>query len=390
MTAHARLSPSAAEAWMTCAGYPNAVASLENRSSIYAAEGTAAHSLREKCLILGIDPHDCMGETIIADGHTFTVDKVMAGFLQPGIDRVREFAGRMTVEHRVDLSRWMPGQFGTLDCGIVGDDLIVINDLKYGQGVPVSPVENKQLRIYALGFWDNIARHHSKSTRFKIIIDQPRAAGGGGEWDTTLDELLAFGEEMRAAAWATLDPNAPRKASEKGCFWCAAKRNCAEFERFNLDIIGMKFEDLDAPCPPAFGSQLTPERKSYIARHKSMFVKFVEQIHAETLVNALSGHPTPGLKAVAGRKGAREWTDEEMAEAFLLARLSREDSFTFKLISPTQAEKIMGTRDWKDAAALITQAEPKPILVPEDDERPALQTTADKFDDLSSDETDLL
>ena len=106
----------------------------------------------------------------------------MADALQPGIDQILEYSGKMFVEERLDLGRWMPGQFGTLDCGIAGEELIVISDLKYGSGVPVQAVKNTQQMIYALGFWDQFARHITDAKQFLIIIDQPRNAGGGGEW----------------------------------------------------------------------------------------------------------------------------------------------------------------------------------------------------------------
>src|SRR5690606_17563391 len=128
-------------------------------------------------------------------GEIYTVDKQWVRWLQPGIDRMREFGGVFHSEHKVDLSHWLgPDQFGTLDRGIYRDDLIIISDLKFGAGVPVHPEENEQLMLYALGFWYNVARHHTKTRDVLINIDQPRADGGGGDWYTTVDHLLEFGE----------------------------------------------------------------------------------------------------------------------------------------------------------------------------------------------------
>lgn len=48
--AHAKLSPSSAERWMSCPGSVALNEGKEDRGSSYAAEGTAAHELAEKIL----------------------------------------------------------------------------------------------------------------------------------------------------------------------------------------------------------------------------------------------------------------------------------------------------------------------------------------------------
>ena len=147
----------------------------ERESSEYAAEGTVAHHVREMCLRFGLEPEDFIGQQIGADGYSFTVTEDMADHLRPGIEFVRERKGKVYNEYQVRFDRWLPGQFGTLDVGITAPDEIIINDLKYGAGKPVSAKENEQLMIYALGFWDNVARHETDATDFLLVVDQPRA-----------------------------------------------------------------------------------------------------------------------------------------------------------------------------------------------------------------------
>jgi hypothetical protein len=58
------------------------------------------------------------------------------------------------------VSPWtIPHQHGTLDRAILipEQNRLIINDLKWGRGIPVSPVRNKQMVLYALGFWDSCA-----------------------------------------------------------------------------------------------------------------------------------------------------------------------------------------------------------------------------------------
>jgi hypothetical protein len=358
------------------------------------------------------------------EGHLFEWTQEDANFLQPGIDRVRQFEGRMVIEYRVNLDRWMPGDFGTLDVGIIGKDLIVINDLKYGRGVPVDAYRNWQLMIYALGFWDNVARHETDARDFLIIIDQPRANGRArkdvvefedldkeeddeeeddedtepamaGEFRITLDELLAFGETVKKAAARTLDPDAPRVPSEKACRWCAAARvegKCPEYESFNMKNLGLTFENLDEAeelgVPVKVPQTLTPARRTVLLRSWPMIQKWFKRMHAHALVEALTGDPklVPGLKAVKGRHGKRFWSDLDAAEAYLSARLSDEQLFTKKLTSPSGAEKVLGKGSLPNA--LVEQGKPKPILVPVEDKRPALRSAEIQFDDLDDNAND--
>lgn len=126
-------------------------------------------------------------------------------------------------------------------------------------------------------------------------------------------------------------------------------------------------------------------------------------VRAEIERRLLAGEPVGTLKLVAGKKGSRRWTSAEEAEATLKAmRLKHEQMFNYKVISPTQAEKLavlpkkalaagekpaLGERQWKKLQALITQSDGKPHVARADDERPALQVTPvrDTFDDMPDD-----
>lgn len=414
MSAHAKLGPSAAEAWMTCADYPNAVEGLHDPTSEFAAEGTAAHAISDDCLALGFSAFDMIGSRLTIkeeqpDGEvlswSFEWTEDDAENLQPGLDEIMAYEGEFFGEHRVDLSAvyGVEGQFGTLDRGVVGKDLIVIGDLKWGRGVPVSPVRNKQLMIYGLGFWYNIARHRTKATDFLFIIDQPRCAGGGGHWRCTLEEMLAFQDEVRAAAAATQAPNPKRVASEKGCFWCARRKQppsepgavsgCLTYDEYVIDAMGTKFDDLDLDAelgaPPNLPTydKLGADRLTYIVRHKSMIEKWLEILHAATIQRGLNGDEIPGLKVVDGRRGRKAWVDEKKADQWLAERLG-EKRFTFKLKSPTQALKTLRVDDKTKLvdSGLFKQGDPKPILVDEADDRPAKATVDEKFETVD-DET---
>lgn len=385
--AHAKLSPSGASIWMNCAGSIAAQEGLPDETSEFAAEGTNAHAISDICLTIGLEPYDFIGHRCTVEGFTFEWTEEDADYLAFGIDQMREMSkgGWFFGEQKVDLSEWLgPDQFGTLDRAIINRDLITICDLKYGRGIPVSPIENKQLMLYALGFWQTIARSLTDATDFLIIIDQPRCSGGGGEWRTTLDELLTFGEEARVAAEATRASDAPRTAGSH-CHWCkrrTAPGGCDAHNAFMLDLFGSKFEDLDDDVPPELPSSMTPERRSYVLSHRKLFDDWLDTLHAHALQDALHGRPCGGLKAVEGRKSPDKWKDPEAAGAALQPLLG-DERFTKKVKTPTQISKEIKLSDHPAVEDLIQRGTRKPVLVSERDARPAvLMNLEQQFDDL--------
>lgn len=396
MTAHARLSPSSASSWMVCADYPNAIEGLPDDESLFAFEGTVAHQFLEICLLLGNDPFDFVGWQTRHPTHDWVVtwEADDAENLQPIVDWIREQPGELYPEHRVNLSKWLgDNQFGTLDVGIVDTAMITILDLKYGRGVPVSPVENKQLRLYALGFIDRFAPHIT-DPKFpvRIMIEQPRNSDGGGTWTTTLGELQAFGETARAAAEATRLPNPPRTASLEGCYWCKRRQQepsehgavtgCKTYDEFHLKLLQTEFDDLDGDelVLPRVDS-LTTERQAFLYRHAASITKWVDQVKANIFDKAYSTGDAGGLKVVKGRAGKRKWVDEKSAEAAVKGLLG-EKSFTKKLITPTQSEKLVSKEDYLNKVnPHVVRTDPSLTLVPVEDDRPA-EILADEFDDF--------
>lgn len=380
--------------FMRCPGSVQAAQKVDvRRDNRAAAEGTVAHGIREKVLEFGFDLEDFLGKTLKADGFEFEITEEFIDYLRPGIEWVEERKGRRVLEYRVDLSRWMPGQFGTLDCGIIGKREIIIDDLKFGVGVPVDPVRHEPTMAYALAFWDNVARHETKATEFLIHIDQPRNAEGGGEWRVHLDELLAWGEELTAAFNLATSEDPPLVPGEKQCMFCPAKGSCAAYAKWSMEMIDLEFDDLDdEEVRLSDFDSFDPERRALIARHKGAIEKWLKAVHARVVADAKQKRPTPGLKLVAGRKGPRVWKDEAAAAEIILEHIDADEAFGEPpLLSPPQVEKLKGKKIpkevWADLQSLIDQSDGRPSLVDEGDDRPALDI-ADEFDDYDDDAWD--
>lgn len=394
---HSRLSPSSAHRWFRCPGAPNAEYGLSDKAGQHAAEGTAFHDIAALCLDFGLEPEDFEGTETVADGYTFIVDAEMIRHMRPGIDWVRERAAgnRLFVETRVELTPYLgPGEGGTADVGIIAvkQRRITVFDWKYGAGVPVSPVENEQLMLYGLGFWYTIAYPwfdgNPADITVELVIEQPRAPGGGGVWLTTMEALLAWGDEAALKAEGTHDPEAPRVAGEAQCKFCKARRSptgCDAYNTFTADLIGLSFDAMDDGAMPALPrpGDMTPERRAYIVLHSDMVEKWLSDLHAQVLTDALQGEPTPGLKVVAGRRPGRKYKAdaESKAAEILVTELGEADAYTHHLLSPTAAEKVLTPEAYARLSPLVDLGESKPVLAPENDKRPALKSYADKFSD---------
>ena len=391
LPAHSENSPSAIEGWSTCEDYINANRGLPDDQSWEAAEGTAAHWIRNECMTQGLDADGFIGHIQRVGRWDFEWTEDDAWLTQQGIDWLRSHAGTFYGEHRVDTTPWVGPdsqgrpQGGTLDGAFITDELIIVDDFKYGRGVPVYAERNKQLMLYALAFWHQTARHVTRTTRFLLNIDQPRHAGGGGRWETTLDELLAFGEWVKERAAATRAPNPPRKASVKGCMWCRRKNapgGCATLDAYVIEQFGMEFEDLDNP-PLTMSEGVTPERRRVLIEHRPMIEDWLERMAKNCLADALAGAPTGGLKAVAGTRQRDTWHDEKGAARTAAESVIGDRSFNLRLKTPNQMSKEVSpdSFDWLLIEPHIKRGLKPPVLVPEEDARPAI-TSGAEFEDL--------
>lgn len=393
--AHAKYSPSSSEGWTTCLDYINANEGLPDITSEVAAEGTFAHSVSDQCVQTGMDAGDFIGQRGTVEGFSFKWDEADADFLQPGLDRVRALPGKLYGEHRVDLSKWLgDGQFGTLDRGVIGSDGYALIDLKWGRGIPVSPVEHKQTMLYSLGFWWNIGRHVSDATTFTLDIDQPRHPGGGGSWVTTLEHLLNFGEWIKGRVALTKLPNPPRTASVDGCTWCRRKiapatepgavAGCKTHDAYMLDLCQQKFDDVD---DAALGGGLILPSKVDVARRNTIIQnaggiqRWLDHLYETALADAIQGFDTGILKAVDGRKSPDKWRNPAVAE-YGVVDLMGEDAFNPKLKTPTQVKKAIGLEAYRtEISRYVEVGTPKPTLVPVADARPAITNHMSKMEE---------
>ena len=383
--AHAVLAPSSAHIWTLCPGSIEASKGITKDAGQPAAEGTVFHSIVSQCLEFGFQPDDFLGEKQVVDGFEIEVDEDMVYYAQDGLDRLGDILpDEYHIETRVSLAPWLPDQFGTTDVAWVEGDTLTVWDWKYGR-TPVSPIKNRQLMLYALGVYEQVYRKDPAITKFRLIIEQPRHYAGGGEWICSYDDLMLFAISVAKIAKQALSPGAPRIAGETQCVYCPARLTCGEFAAFNLALMGMKFEDLDGEGPLTMPKDIDPARRSKIIASSKMIEKWLEDLHASALDDAVKGRECPGFKAVEGKAGRRKWLDPEGAadelRTIFKENLIDADVEITKPITPAAAIKVVGKKLEATITPLTERADPKPILVPQQDARPALTALVEKFDD---------
>ena len=132
------------------------------------------------------------------------------------------------LETQVRYEQYAPGGFGRADCLIWAPPTLYVVDYKNGAGVPVAPVENPQMMLYALGALDTYSAIYGKSIQeIALTIVQPNA-GGVKEWSIARTELERWGDTVvkpaAALAYAGEGQFAP---SEDRCRFCRAKERCS-------------------------------------------------------------------------------------------------------------------------------------------------------------------
>ena len=362
MSTHAKLSPSAAFRWMSCTAAPGLEATMPDKTSEFAEEGSRAHTLAE---VLARDACDLDFKPpgmLIWDEEMEDAAKIYANYIKETYLSAKKTCTDAVIEteQRLDLTRWIPEGFGTADCLIVADGTLHVIDFKYGKGVPVYAEENKQMMIYALGALDWASLLYDiKEVRMTII--QPRI-DNNSSWSLPADELEKWGTfELRPLAKIAFEGGGNFKPTEDNCRFCKAAGVC----KARADYFVNLFEDNDDT-----DSLSTEDAACLLTRAAGM--KAWLQALEETVKSAcLKGEELPGWKIVEGRTKRRYTDEEEIAKRLKAKKYKVSDIYEKKLLGISKMEKLVGKKKLAEICGdLIEKPAGSPTLVPESDERP--------------------
>lgn len=360
MTKHALLSASASHKWLHCTPSARLEEFIENTSSVFAAEGTAAHELSEYKLrkFLGIKTERPVSEFDSEELEQYT--DVYVNFATELIDQVRANCKDpvILIEQRLDYSYYVPEGFGTGDLLIVADENLDIVDLKYGKGVTVSAEDNPQMKLYAIGalnLFDSL--YDIKKVRMTIV--QPRLESIS-TYEMLTEDLLSWAEnELKPKADLAFKGEGDFLSGEH-CRFCRVRHNCrARAEEF-LDVAKYEFKKPDLLTDEEIADIL------FIADRLSTWANDVYSFASHLAIN--EGKQWPGFKLVQGRAN-RKYKDEK-AVIKVCEENGITDIYSKSLLGITAMEKLIGKKKFNEVLGeLIESPEGKPTLVISSDKR---------------------
>lgn len=381
---HAILSPSKSARFLTCTPSARLEEKLNERfgerGSIFAAEGTLAHSVAELKL---------RKENGEINDFRYKTEREALGEISTKIDRATDIYAdivieklmtarhtcpdaKLFIETRLDMGDWVPHCFGTGDAVIVGDEILEVIDYKNGSGVPVSAINNSQTRLYGLG----AIKEYGMLYGFKnvcVTIVQPNIDNISSE-SMTRQDLLDWGEAIKPNAQLAWEGKGEFQTGDH-CRFCAARAICAARAAEAMKIFQTGLSPVGV---------IPDEEIPRILPVLDTAESWIKDIRAYALSQALAGQEWPGYILTHGKRPNRQWTDEEaVKEQLIRAGIEKEQYLKTTLRSPGDIEKLLGKSSFKALmGALVSQGEGKLELQPEDCGRIPVQSADVAFADL--------
>lgn len=367
---HALLSPSSSKRWLNCPPSARLAESVENKSSVYADEGTLAHEIAQNALELWdrdlyypeIDelpvPDDLAKSPYFSEDMVRHVGSYVDFVVNEFHAMHKEETGDNVIgywEATFDLSKYIPESFGSSDATLLSPTILHVIDLKYGAGVKVSAQSNTQLMIYALGMLNTIPeaqRGDIKEVRMSIV--QPRL----DHYDTltmSANDLLVWGEKvLKPKAKVAWEGGGEQKIGDH-CQFCPLKAQC----RAQYDAIT---SDFDEECEPLLMTdEEIVEMIGKIDRYRSWINSFDQFVYQE----AMNGKKWTGYKLVEGRS-SRKITDPDKVRNELLDEYLEDEIMNISLKGITDLEKLLGKKVFAARFGKYLKSQPgAPKLVPE-------------------------
>lgn len=370
---HSILGASAADRWMNCTPSAQLTAGMEDETTTFAAEGTAAHALCEWKVRKALKMR--AGRRPISDYWTDEMEEFTDDYRDFIMDLVGQAKQQCKdpvtlIEQHLDFSCYVPDGFGTGDFLLVADKELNVVDFKYGRGVAVYADHNPQMMLYALGAL-NLFDCLYDIKQVTMTIFQPRLSSIS-TWTITAAELYQWAEEV-------LKPKAELAAKGEGefvsgswCRFCKARNTCRARAESFLELAKMEFQ------PPAL---LSDEEVAEVMEKADELSKWANDVMAYAQAEAIeNGKHWNGYKLVEGRS-VRKFSDEAKVEA-AAKEAGYTDIYNKSLITLTAFEKLMGKKTFADVLGqYVTKPAGKLTLVPVSDKRPevSVNTVNDEF-----------
>lgn len=367
---HAVLSASSANRWLHCPPSVRLSEGYMDKASVFAMEGTSAHELCEYKLrsALGMEAENPTENLDFYNAEMEECAEGYATYILELVEKAKETCSDpvVMVEQRVDFSRYVPEGFGTADCIIIADETLNIVDYKHGKGVEVSAEDNPQMKLYALGALELFDCLYDIS-KVQMTIFQPRLSNVSVFVMDKADLLNWANDELTAKAELAFEGKGELCCGE-WCKFCKAKSNCKERARVNMEMAQYEFRK---------SSLLTDKEVVEILSRIDELTSWASDVKNFALEQAVRGKQWPGWKVVEGRSN-RKYTDEgAVAQVVKNAGYNPYDE---KIMGITNMTKMLGKEKFNELLGdFVERPQGKPTLVPEDDNRPRMNTAKEDF-----------
>lgn len=380
MAKHALLSASGAKRWLSCPPSARLAEDFPNKTSEYAAEGTLAHEIGELTLRnkLGEISTRTFNSRLkkLKEGELFKED--MIDYVDIYVDTCMEKVAEarsissdavINLEQRLDFSVWVPDGFGTGDMVIIADGIIEIIDLKYGKGIPVSAIDNPQMKLYALGAINEFQFLYDIE-KVKMTIVQPRLDAISTD-EISVEDLLRWAEEVLKPTAQLAFKGEGEFCAGEHCKFCKVAAVCKARAEKNLELAKYEFANPNI---------LDNSEIADILGKADELIKWAKDVQDYALETALQGEEYPGWKVVEGRSN-RKWTDEDKIGEILIGQGFLENIiYTKKLTGISNMESAIGKKEVvRLLGDYIIKPPGKPTLAPESDKRPVYNSAESDF-----------
>jgi len=382
--AHALLGASKASQWINCTPSARLQETVPETRSEYADEGTLAHELAEVMLRRRLTVCNTAKRKVLDDQNvSIKASKFYGAEMENAIQEyVRTVEERylaakartedavILLEEQLDFSEWVPDGYGTGDVVLIADGVLEVIDLKYGKGVPVSAIDNPQIRLYGIGAWSAWSYLYDIREVHMTII-QPRLDSVSTDIIDVKD-LVEWAESVvKPAAVLAFAGEGEFKPGDH-CRWCKVKGTCRARADENMKTLAHEFRDPALMDDDEIGSIL------FVAEQLATWAKDVQNYAFE---RAKNGHRIPQWKLVEGRSN-RAISDKLAAQTALEAAGLKQDKFLKpqELLGIGDLEKQIGKKELAALiGGLIVKPPGKPVHVPEVDKRPELNSVEQDF-----------
>jgi hypothetical protein len=384
-----------------------------------AAWGTCCHQISEKCLLSGpyggrINADSFIGMVQRVGKFEFVVDEEMANTSQVYVDYCRGRLAEYLEQTGEEAEFWIEKKLSLdaldppLEAGGTGDcvmwfpkwELLEVVDLKGGRGVTVDVVGNPQGWSYAIGAILSLPGLDVE--RVKVTIVQPRVGDGLPKSDEFhVTDLLDWTHDLlghMARAKLALDTFpadlngvkfddwAATWLNPGQCTFCTAKPICPALRKKALAampaLARQWHEDVTLTTPPTLSNLArlgSPEELAHDLDGFDELEAWISARRAYAHAQAENGVEVPGYQLVE-KIGNRKWVDDVKAtEALSALGLTEKQMFKASLVTPAQAEKLLGKRKTEIAPLIERPVRGTNLVAANKTTRPKVQSKAEAF-----------